>query len=63
MVLYGMKMYEMKKTGRYDIGFIDPYIIHEIVIRDFPNEKEANLLMFLKAQNTKVDILFPYNFK
>ena len=58
-----MKILECKRGRIYDIGFIDPYFIHEMVIKDFADETEDNLLMFLKEQNTKTDLLFPYNFK
>ena len=58
-----MKILLCQKEGIFDIGFIDPYIIHEVVIKDFTGETEDNLLMFLKEQNTKTDILFPYIFK
>jgi hypothetical protein len=58
-----MKILECQKEGIFDIGFVDPYIIHELMIKDFPDDIEENLLRFLKAQNTKTDIVFPYNFK
>ena len=44
-----MKILECQKEGIFDIGFIDPYIINETMIKDFPDDTEANLLMFLKA--------------
>jgi hypothetical protein len=58
-----MKILECKREGIYDIGFVDPYIINEKMIQDHPKDSEDNLLRFLKAQNTKTEILFPYNFK
>ena len=58
-----MKILECRKQGIFNIGFIDPYIIHEMVVTDFADETEDNLLMFFKEKNTKTDILFPYNFQ
>ena len=58
-----MKMYEIKKAGRYGIGFIDPNTVNEEVLNNFKQDTEDSLLMFLKELNTNADILLPYNFK
>ena len=58
-----MKILEYKSDGIYDIGFVDPYIINETMIQYHAKDTEDNLLRFMKAQNTKTEILFPYNFK
>ena len=58
-----MKILECKRLGIYDIGFIDPYIVNFMTVRDHGKEIEANLLRFLKKQNSRTEILFPYNFK
>jgi len=61
-----MKMYEMKKGGRYGIGFIDPNTINEYTWKlDAYYEKsvEESMLEFFKCLNTNEDILFPYNFE
>ena len=58
-----MKILECKKEGIYHIGFVDPYIINDRMIQDFAEDTEENLLRFMKEQNTKEEILFPYNFK
>ena len=58
-------MYEMKKSGRYGIGFIDPNTINEYTWKlDAYYEKsvEESMLEFLKRLNTNEDILLPYNF-
>ena len=58
-------MYEMKKAGRYGIGFIDPNTINQDIWKLDPyHEKsvEESMLEFLKRLNTNEDILLPYNF-
>ena len=57
-------MYEMKKAGRYGIGFIDPNTINEHTwkLEWFKAHVEKNMLEFLKRLNTNEDILLPYNF-
>jgi hypothetical protein len=57
-----MKIYEMKRDGRYGIGFIDPNTINEEVWSRHPKETEKSLLQFLKQLNTQPEIVFPYNF-
>ena len=59
-----MKMYEMKKGGRYGIGFIDPNTDNEESWKYpwYQAEVEKNMLEFLKRLNTNPDILLPYNF-
>ena len=60
-----MKIYEMKKGGRYGIGFVDPNTINEYTWKLDPyHEKsvEESMLEFLKRLNTNEDILLPYNF-
>ena len=65
MVLCRMNMYEMKKAGRYGIGFIDPNIINEETWTYpwYEADVEKNMLEFLKRLNTNEDILLPYNFQ
>ena len=61
-----MKIYEMKKDGRYGIGFVDPNTINEYTWKlDAYYEKsvEESMLEFLKRLNTNEDILLPYNFQ
>ena len=57
-------MYEMKKVGRYDVGFIDPNTINEDIwqIEYCQDGVEESMLEFLKRLNTNEDILLPYNF-
>ena len=56
-------MQECKRQQIYDIGFIDPNVIHEYNIQKSAQEMEEYLLKFLVKQETKSEILFPYNFK
>ena len=60
-----MKMSEMRKVGRYGIGFIDPNTINEETwsYEYYKQEVERNMLEFLKRLNTNADILLPYNFQ
>jgi hypothetical protein len=58
-----MKILQCKQEAIFDIGFIDPNTIYEQVVKQFPIDTEDALLGFLVAQNTKLNILFPYNFK
>ena len=57
-------MYEMKKSGRYGIVFIDPNTINEDIwqIECCQDDVEESMLEFLKRLNTNEDILLPYNF-
>ena len=59
-----MEMYEMKKVGRYGIGFIDPNTINETTwkLEWYKQDVENKMLEFLKRLNTNEDILVPYNF-
>ena len=58
-------MYEMKKSERYGIGFIDPNTINEYIwkLQYYRAGVEQNMLEFLKRLNTNEDILLPYNFQ
>ena len=57
-------MYEMKKAGRYGIGFVDQNTINEHTwkLEWCKADVEKNMLEFLKRLNTNEDILLPYNF-
>ena len=57
-------MYEMRKGGRYGIGFIDPNTVNEQTqtYKWYKDDVEKNMLEFLKRLNTNEDILLPYNF-
>jgi hypothetical protein len=55
-----MKMREIRKTGRYSIGFIDPNTVNQEVWDCHGKETEENLLKFLLELNTDAEILFPY---
>ena len=59
-----MKMHEMKKAGRYGIGFIDPNTINQKIWSEkyYREQTEESLLKFLVDLNTRPEILFPYHF-
>ena len=55
-------MYEMRKGGRYGIGFIDPNTINEDTWKLDPyyeKSVEESMLEFFKRLNTNEDILLP----
>ena len=59
-------MYEMKKGGRYGIGFIDPNTVNEYTWKLDPYYKksvEESMLEFFKRLKYNEDILLPYNFE
>ena len=58
-------MYEMKKAGRYSIGYIDPNTVNEYTwkLEWYRQDVENKMLEFLKRLNTNEDILLPYNFE
>ena len=58
-----MKMQECRKRGIYNVGFIDPNVIYEECVRQYPNRTENNLVMSLEGQHDRTFILLPYNFK
>jgi hypothetical protein len=57
-----MKILECKRGQIYDIGFINPNNIHEYTVKNNAKETEDNLLRALIKQQTRREILFPYNF-
>ena len=58
-------MYEMKKAGRYGVGFIDPNTINEYTwnLPIYQASVEESMLEFLKCLKYNEDILLPYNFQ
>ena len=47
----------------YDIEFVDPSIVNQAMLKDFPKDVDEDLTRFLVEQNFCKDILFPYNFR
>ena len=61
-----MKIYEMRKSGRFVIGFIDPNTVNEYTWKIDPRHQKAvedSMLEFLKRLKYNEDILLPYNFQ
>ena len=58
-----MKILECKRGQIYDIGFIDPYWVHEKTVQTKPKETEDNIVKALRFHENKREILFPYNFE
>ena len=61
-----MKSRHFRKRGIYDIGFIDPYYIHEKTLSGSEQQAvdtENNLVEALRFNENKREILFPYNFE
>jgi hypothetical protein len=57
-----MKMLEYKNREIYDVGFVDPYIVNEIMLQNHPKDVEHDMYTFFTEQSLKREILFPYNF-
>jgi hypothetical protein len=57
-----MKMKECEQRG-ISVGFIDPYIVNEKMLHDYPVEVESDLFTFLTKHSLKREILFPYNYR
>ena len=58
-----MKILHCKRRAIYDIGFIDPYYIHEETVKRYAVDTENKLVKALMFNWTKREILFPYNFE
>ena len=58
-----MKILKCKRGQIYDIGFVDPYYIHKETLQKWPGDTENNLVKALRFNETKREILFPYNFE
>lgn len=56
-----MKILECNGNG--GIGFIDPYIVNDIVLKQHAEETEDNIVMILRNQFHCSEILFPYRHK
>jgi hypothetical protein len=52
-------MFECKLKGIYDVGFIDPYIVNEKMLKGHPKDVENDLFRFFAKQSLKREILFP----
>ena len=58
-----MKILECSRGQIYDIDFIDPYWVHQANLKTNPEDTEDNIVHVLRFQETKREILFPYNFE
>ena len=58
-----MKILQCKRGQIYDIGFVDPNIVHEYTLKHNYIDTENNLVKALRFSETKREILFPYNYK
>ena len=58
-----MKIVECRDNGIYSFGFMDPYWIHEVTLRNHPEDTEHYMLQYLVKHHTCEDILLPYNFR
>ena len=57
-----MKILQCRRGQIYVIGFIDPYVNFEKVLVDHYQDTENNLVNAFLFNETKREILFPYNF-
>jgi len=60
-----MKLHETRRSGRGDIGFIDPYVVndHNLHHKLYAEQTRRNIHMFMKKQFHCNEILFPYRFE
>ena len=58
-----MKILQCKRGQIYNIGFIDPYYIHEKTVVEHAVDTKNYLLEALLFHETKREILFPFNFE
>ena len=58
-----MKILHCKRRRIYDIGFIDPYYIHEETVKQCATDTQNYLVKALRFHWTKREILFSYNFE
>ena len=56
-------MQECRKSGIYNVGFMDPNVIHEQSVRQYPNRTENYIVMSLEGQHDRTFILLLYNFE
>ena len=52
----------MRIRNIHDVGFIDPHIVNSYVLEHHPADVEEDLWRFIRKQQEKSDILFPYHF-
>src|SRR3954462_8281317 len=62
ILLCRKKVMECMKGGHFDIGFVDINRVHDQVVQHRPGQTEDFLLKSLLRQQTKREILLPYNF-
>ena len=62
ILLCRKKVMKCMKGGPFDIGFVDPNRVHEQVVKNKTGQTEDFLLRSLLRQQTKREILLPYNF-
>ena len=58
-----MEIQACRKESDFRVGFMDPMIINERTVQDYPKDIEDNIYKFLVQQHFKHYILLPYNFK
>jgi len=64
-ILCRKKIFECNKGSIQinDVGFVNPNIVHEFTVKHNKKEIEDYLLRAFIKQQTKREILLPYNFK
>ena len=62
-LLCRMKSDECDRNRNFEIGFVDPTRVNENLLRNYHKETVDNLFRFIKRQDYKRKILFPYNFR
>ena len=62
-VSYSMEMQACRRLRMLGVGFMDPIVINETIVRDHPPDALENLYFFLNRQHDKGCILLPYNYQ
>ncbi|KAL6842295.1 hypothetical protein ACP4OV_027943 [Aristida adscensionis] len=57
-----MEHFKFKEQGISKVGFVDPCVVNQPMVDQYPTETEENLYKALKEQMYCTDILLPYNF-
>ena len=58
-----MKILRCKNGQIFDIGFVDPDIVHQAALGMNYMDTENNLVKALRFCESKREILFPYNYE
>lgn len=61
--MFRSRVQACRRMNVYRVGFMDPSIIHEKSVSQWPDATAKNIFKALDRQNTCKYILLPYNFR